>query len=312
MGLFDNFTPEARLAMAAGVLGGSNIGTGLSQGMQMALPIMSANREEAQQKVLENKTRAWLQQQFPGEDFSTVTPDVMKAYASEALKRRFATPEKAEFKQLDDGTYGSWDGSKFNKLGSAPKQADLPAIADEYNFAKSQGFKGSFDDYQKHKASIDDGKTSDRFKTELDTIKTYRSEDAVKTYTATRDGFEKVRSGAQLDSAQGDISLVYGFMKMLDPTSVVREGEFATAQNSGGIPDTVVNAYNRAISGERLTPDQRKQFVQAAASQYENTVSNLKTVNKRYSDLANEYGVPTDRVLEQPKVYSSEDPLGIR
>lgn len=139
-------------------------------------------------------------------------------------------------------------------------------------------------------------------------MKAYRSEDDVKTYQATRDGYEKVRTSASLDSAQGDMGLVYGFMKMLDPTSVVREGEFATAEQAGGIPDTVVNLYNKAWSGERLTPQQREQFVRAAEAQYGNTVKNLEAVNTRYGGLANEYGVPTDRFVEKPKAY---EPLKI-
>jgi hypothetical protein len=36
-------------------------------------------------------------------------------------------------------------------------------------------------------------------------------------------------------------------MKMLDPTSVVREGEFATAQNAASIPIKIVNMYNKAL-----------------------------------------------------------------
>jgi len=34
-------------------------------------------------------------------------------------------------------------------------------------------------------------------------------------------------------------------MKILDPGSVVREGEFATAQNSAGIPERIRAKYNR-------------------------------------------------------------------
>jgi len=39
---------------------------------------------------------------------------------------------------------------------------------------------------------------------------------------------------------------------MLDPGSVVRESEFATAQNAAGVPDQVRNMYNKVLSGTRL------------------------------------------------------------
>ena len=50
-------------------------------------------------------------------------------------------------------------------------------------------------------------------------------------------------------------------MKMLDPTSVVREGEFATAQNATGVPERIRNSFNKAMSGERLGQKQRTKFI---------------------------------------------------
>jgi hypothetical protein len=306
----DRISPELLLLAGSSLAGGQTVGQQLGGIGTNVAPLLARQAEQRQQMEQQNKTVEFIKRTNPqlAAQIEAGMP------VSEAWRQinEAQQPKKSSFQVLPDGTYGAWDGQQFSKLGTAQKPADLPAFADEYNWMVTQGFKGTPEDYQKHKASLDDGKTSDRFKTELDTMKTYRSEDAVKTYTATRDGFEKVRSGAQLDSAQGDISLVFGFMKMLDPTSVVREGEFATAQNSGGIPDTVVNAYNKAMNGERLTPSQRQQFVQAAASQYKNTVENLENVNRRYSGFADAYDVPKDRFLEKPKTYDDADPLGIR
>ncbi len=51
---------------------------------------------------------------------------------------------------------------------------------------------------------------------------------------------------------------------MIDPLSVVREGEFATAEQTAGIPARVVNAYNKVVAGTRLNPEQRQDFLQQA------------------------------------------------
>ena len=74
-------------------------------------------------------------------------------------------------------------------------------------------------------------------------------------------------SFAKIDAAAGgertpakDISLIFNYMKMLDPTSVVREGEQATAANAAAVPDIVQDMYNRVIGGQRLTPAQRIDF----------------------------------------------------
>lgn len=57
-----------------------------------------------------------------------------------------------------------------------------------------------------------------------------------------------------------DLSLIFNYMKMLDPNSTVREGEFATAENAGGIAEKVRNSWNRMLQGVRLTPKVRNEF----------------------------------------------------
>lgn len=99
-------------------------------------------------------------------------------------------------------------------------------------------------------------------------------------------GADRVRVGAKTDSPQGDIALVYGFMKMLDPGSVVREGEFATAENTGGIPERVRITYNKALNGERLTPDMRTAFVSQADHQIAAARQRQDAINERYSGIA--------------------------
>lgn len=69
---------------------------------------------------------------------------------------------------------------------------------------------------------------------------------------------------ADMKSGPASIAMVFKFMKALDPTSVVREGEFATAENSAGIPEAVRNIYNKLTTGERLGEKQTQEFVNTA------------------------------------------------
>ena len=55
-----------------------------------------------------------------------------------------------------------------------------------------------------------------------------------------------------------DIALLYQYNHLLDPTSVVREGEFAKSQNSAGMVNGVFNLLQQVKSGKLLTPEQRK------------------------------------------------------
>lgn len=103
-------------------------------------------------------------------------------------------------------------------------------------------------------------------KTQFDQTKKLRDEfiKASGDFVKLRDSFGKIAASAKDPSAAGDVSMIFAFMKMLDPTSVVREGEQATAANARGIPEGVRTLYNRVISGQRLGENQRKDFVDRA------------------------------------------------
>lgn len=93
------------------------------------------------------------------------------------------------------------------------------------------------------------------------------------------------------DTAAGDVSMVFAYMKMLDPGSVVREGEFATVENTAGIPEQVVNAYNKALRGRRLSAKQRAEFMEAAAQVYRQYQNTQQQIDAFYSGLAQQYRV---------------------
>ena len=65
-------------------------------------------------------------------------------------------------------------------------------------------------------------------------------------------------------SGPSSIAMVFKFMKALDPTSVVRESEFATAENSSGVPENVRNIYNKLVNGGKLGAVQVNEFVDTA------------------------------------------------
>ena len=70
----------------------------------------------------------------------------------------------------------------------------------------------------------------------------------------------RVVSSVQAPSAAGDMSLIFAYMKLLDPGSSVREGEQATARNTGSIPARLVAMYNNALEGTAFSPEVRADF----------------------------------------------------
>lgn len=94
-----------------------------------------------------------------------------------------------------------------------------------------------------------------------------------------------------------DIAMVYSYMKMLDPTSVVREGEFATAQTAGGVPEQVIVAYNRLLKGDRLAPEIRDAFLRQSTAQFEQQMQSYEQTRKVYEDLALQYELDPRKVV---------------
>ncbi len=118
-----------------------------------------------------------------------------------------------------------------------------------------------------------------------------------KDFFSVNEAVSRVRASSKDPSAAGDLALIFNYMKILDPGSTVREGEFANAQNAAGIPDQIRNLYNRAKSGERLNPNQRADFTSRAERLFEGQ----KTVHDRrvseYSRLANDAGIDPSQVI---------------
>lgn len=131
------------------------------------------------------------------------------------------------------------------------------------------------------------------------------------------DAFTQLQAvGSQANpTAQDDIALVFAFMKSVDPTSSVREGEFATASNAGGIDARLRNMVNNVISGERLTPEQRANLVQTARTALESRRGLVESQVEFFGGIADRNGIERSDVLRDPfstLAPVANDPLGIR
>jgi hypothetical protein len=90
-----------------------------------------------------------------------------------------------------------------------------------------------------------------------DNFKPFR--DAANQFYALKNSFEQPPNPVR------DVAMIFEFMKALDPTSVVREGEQATVQNAASVPERVRSFYNRLIGGEKISGElERGQMVEAA------------------------------------------------
>ena len=97
--------------------------------------------------------------------------------------------------------------------------------------------------------------------------------------------FSNLKSSADSETGPGDIALITGFMKMLDPGSVVRETEFATARDTAGLYARLLNTSQKLQSGQlfEIGSKQRKEYVDLAR-QYLNSAE--KKAEQEKKDLA--------------------------
>jgi hypothetical protein len=126
----------------------------------------------------------------------------------------------------------------------------------------------------------------------VDPTKTFEKEEKLrkefqartKVYGELGTTFSNIESSANAKTGPGDIALITGFMKMLDPGSVVRETEFATARDTAGLYTRLENSLKKAESGQFLQPGQRQEFV-SLAKQY------LESANKKAGEDKKALGV---------------------
>ncbi|KAF1692651.1 hypothetical protein [Pseudoxanthomonas koreensis] len=124
--------------------------------------------------------------------------------------------------------------------------------------------------------------------------------DAVKQDQSVLSMYQKVQEAANSNTAAGDLSLIFAFMKMLDPGSVVREQEFNNAQNAAGIPDRILNYRNQILSGVRLNPAQRADFMNQAQQIAGQSQSRITNTARRYQGISEQYGFNPERATGMP------------
>ncbi|WP_189635622.1 hypothetical protein [Rhizobium grahamii] len=87
-----------------------------------------------------------------------------------------------------------------------------------------------------------------------------------KSYQQALPSYQSMVDTAKTDSKASDLNLVYGLGKIMDPNSVVREGEMVMVNNTSSLPDWLQGAINSVNGGSRLEPATRKAILTEARS----------------------------------------------
>ena len=147
-------------------------------------------------------------------------------------------------------------------------------------------------------------------------------EDVMKAEIASRKEYQKQvapikslqRNHAKLITAlnrgtgAGDMSAIFQYMKVLDPQSTVREGEFQLAAQIGGIQENWLNTYDKWTKGEILPEVARAELAALSHEMIMLTKGERDAMRADFSNRAQDYGLTESRITGDPALIYSYDP----
>src|SRR5574343_91030 len=220
--------------------------------------------------------------------------DPNSPFADELVKRQLF-PKQDEPFTLSEGQVRYGPGGKVI-ASAAPKAADLPSDVRSYQFAQNQGFKGSFQDWilSQKKASapsvaVNMSDPTAVAKAALSFQKDYR--DATKSSFARSTAYNAMMEASKNPSPKGDMTMVYSFIKALDPESVVREGEIGLVNSNRSIPDQIKGYAQKLANGQSLLPSERKDLIEQARTLSFTDYSRSRNDIKAFRDNASRLGL---------------------
>jgi len=219
-----------------------------------------------------------------------------------AWQERFA-PKPADYKVVGDslvqiGTEG------VKPVYNAPqKPAAKPSAIQEYEYAKEQGYTGSFQQFQieQKKAGASNQTVINAGQKGLDnTLKVrgdFRSEPIYKAHGEVQSAHSQITQALGMNSPAGDLAGATKLMKILDPGSVVRESELGMAMAASGLMDRATNYAEMIIRGTKLTPTQRKDFQALADALMNESLNQYSAKRNEYKGIAERNGLSVEDIL---------------
>jgi hypothetical protein len=245
-------------------------------------------------------------QKFMNEaELAPLRQELMQAQTAGAEARTAATTQQAETaKRIAGGEFLSPTEARQQGFVTAPEGVEgFPAtVAGEEQQLVSQADLAAQIKRETAESQKKLEQSQKEFKSEQELRKEFSSLPVTKNTETLVESHDKLTKAAGLETAAGDIALIFNYMKMLDPGSTVREGEFATAEQAGGVPDRIVNLYNSLISGERLAVN-RQQFTDVADQLMQGQLERFQGTADQYSRIAGERGFKPENVIPQRPLY---------
>ena len=149
-------------------------------------------------------------------------------------------------------------------------------------------------DTEKAKSDFTVGSKEYQLKTADALRKEYNGQLKEAGYMDLEQNYEKIKRAIDQKTPISDVASATSIMKLLDPGSVVRESELEMAMKTTGLWDRMTSFSERTLKGTKLTQPQRDEFEQLAREFYEVAKDTKVKIDRRYADIANQYGIPIE------------------
>lgn len=194
----------------------------------------------------------------------------------------------------------------FTPLYSAPTKPEAtPSAIQEYEYAKKQGYGGTFEQWDTARkragassVSVNTGQKG--FDNTLKLRGDFRSEPIYKAHQEVQSAYAQIQQGLKMQSPAGDLAGATKVMKLLDPGSVVRESELGMAMAATGLMDRLENYATNVLKGTKLTPLQRKDFQTLADNLFNESAKQYNGKRGEYEAIANRNGLAVPDVVGEP------------
>jgi hypothetical protein len=178
-------------------------------------------------------------------------------------------------------------GSKERELQSEPQRAGARATAE----AEA---KADVERRQQAQPML----PKDRRKFLTDLRSDIRQEPTFKIYQGVRNGYQNVQVGAKSNSAQGDLAIINGMAKILDPEGVVMTGEARNVEQAQGQLERWFMSPQKFFEGDRLTTTNRQKFLELARNvAQEKLTTAQQELRAVYEPLAKEGNIDFNQLL---------------
>tara|TARA_B100001057_G_scaffold94158_2_gene90475 strand:- start:1829 stop:3241 length:1413 start_codon:yes stop_codon:yes gene_type:complete len=206
-------------------------------------------------------------------------------------------PNKGKRVEDDSGKFINYEKTEQSSIGENEQKVDIFEKKDDAKAKEEVAFAPLNLKQKENFIKVKDKYQSKQF------VKDYNDKlgHMDNVFTAYNQVYELDRPGA------GDLALIFSFMKMLDPRSVVREGEFEVAKKVGGPADFLVQTANYIKNGGILSDLTRRSFRDLAYAQYKNATNNLTTQNEEEVNVGEVLGLEKkviETYIKSPKQYT--------